>query len=50
MQIASTDLANAIVSNVVDIDLDLTDNVDFYAWMGEQTGTSIESPGQGDVN
>lgn len=50
VQIASTDLANAIVSNVVDIDLDLTDNVDFYAWMGGQAGMSIESPEQGDVN
>ena len=47
VQIASTNLANAIVSNVVDIDLDLTDNVDFYAWMGGQTDTIIEPLGKG---
>lgn len=47
VQIASTDLANAIVSNVVDIDLDLTHNVDFYAWMGVQPDTLVEPPGKG---
>lgn len=47
VQIASTDLANAIVSNVVDVDLDLTDNVDFYAWMGVQPDTLVEPRGKG---
>lgn len=47
VQIASTDLAYAIVSNVVDIDLDLADNVDFYAWMEGQPAATIEHPGKG---
>jgi hypothetical protein len=47
LQLASTDLANAYVSNVVDIELDLTDNVDFYAWMGGQPEETIELPGTG---
>ena len=47
VQIASTDLANAIVSNVVDIDLDLTDNAGFYAWMGGQVDVVIEPRSKG---
>ena len=47
VQIASTELANAIVSNVVDIDLDLTDNADFYAWIGGQTDVIIDPRSKG---
>ena len=47
LNIAATDLANAYVSNVVDIDVDLTNNVDFYAWMGGQTDLAVEAGNKG---
>lgn len=47
VQVASTDLANAYVSNVVDIELDLTDNVDFYAWMEKQANAGNGPRGGG---
>ena len=47
LHMAATDLANAYVSNVVDIDLDLTNNVDFYAWMGGRNDLAVEPEGKG---
>lgn len=47
LQIASTDLAHAFVSNVVDIDLDLADNVDLYVWMEGQPAAIIDPAGKG---